>query len=285
MSVSLGTVANVIGADATPAAGDAVAASIGGKRTALCVGIDAYPAPDTLQGCVNDSRDWESLFQSMRYSVSTLRNAEATRAVITGALATYVSQMKAGDIFLFQYSGHGTQFPDDSGDEPDGKDEALCPVDMMTNGFIRDDEIRIILNRVPQGALAVAFMDCCHSGSIARMIRELGVEDSESRARAVDPTPEMVEVHRRTRSGGRVSVTPFRRDLLFAACRDDQVAFETAGHGDYTKLVVPIIRQSAYGMTNIAMQKLIQGAFGPGARQNPKLDCDTTAEARVFLQP
>jgi metacaspase-1 len=27
------------------------------------------------------------------------------------------------------YSGHGTQIPDDDGDEADGMDEALCPVD------------------------------------------------------------------------------------------------------------------------------------------------------------
>jgi hypothetical protein len=276
------------GAGTAPAPGNITsAAAPGGRRTALCVGVDAYPPPNTLQGCVNDSRDWEALFQSMQYTVSTLRDGEATRAGITNALARHVSEMKPGDIFLLQYAGHGTQFPDDTGDEPDNKDEALCPVDMMTNGFIRDDEIRLILNRVPQGALAVAFIDCCHSGSIVRMIRELGARDldSSSRPRAIDPTPEMIEVHRRTRRGGRAVATPFRRDILFAACRDDQVAFESAGHGDFTKAVVPIVRgSSGRGLTNIAIQKLIQEAFGAGARQNPMLDCDTAAESRQFLQ-
>jgi hypothetical protein len=262
-----------------------VSAPGAGKRLALCVGIDAYPAPSTLMGCVNDSRDWGALFQSMQYSVSTLTDGEATRAAITDALAQHVSQLQAGDIFLFQYSGHGTQFPDEFGDEPDGNDEAFCPVDMMTSGFIRDDEVRVILNRVPQGALAVAFIDCCHSGSITRMLRELGAEDrTGSRARAIVATPEMIDVHRRTRAAGRASASPFRSDVLFAACRDDQVAFETGGHGDYTKVVVPIIRQSA-GLSNLALQKLIQSAFGAGARQNPMLDCDTLAESRMFLQP
>ena len=217
----------------------------------------------------------------MQFTVSALRNAEATRAGITSALAGHVSRMKPGDVFLFQYAGHGTQFPDDTGDEPDGKDEALCPVDMMSSGFIRDDDVRTILNQVPQGALAVAFIDCCHSGSITRMMRELGAEDATgSRARAIDPTPEMIEVHRRTRSRGRAVVSPLRRDLLFAACRDDQVAFETAGHGDYTTLVVPIIKKNGTSLTNVALQKLIQGAFGAGARQNPKLDCDPLAESQ-----
>jgi len=257
-----------------------------GQRIALCVGIDAYPAPNTLQGCVNDSREWQALFESMHYTVATLRDGEATRAAITDALAQQVGQLKPGDVLLFQYAGHGTQFPDEFGDEPDGSDEAFCPVDMMTSGFLRDDEVRLILNEVPEGALAVAFIDCCHSGSITRMIRELGGEDrSVSRARAIVPTPEMVDVHRRTRKGGRATPPPFRGDVLFAACRDDQVAFETGGHGDYTTRVVPLIREHGAGLTNLSLQLLIQGAFGPGARQNPMLDCDPLAEARPFLQP
>jgi hypothetical protein len=262
-----------------------VPATSNGKRIALCVGIDQYASPNTLHGCVNDSRDWEALFQSMNYTVSTLRDGAATRAAITDGLASIVAQLNAGDVFLFQYAGHGVQFPDDSGDEPDGKDEALCPVDMMTAGFLRDDEIRAILNRVPAGALAIGFIDCCHSGSIARMIQTLGLDGATSLIRAIAPTPEMVEVHQRTKRGGRVVASPFRRDLLFAACRDDQVAFETSGHGDYTTLMVPIVRQRTAGMTNLALQKLIQAKFGAGARQNPMLDCDALAENQVFLQP
>ena len=274
------------GAAPAPRPGGPSPSAGGGSRTSLSVGIDSYPAPNELHGCVNDSLDWAALFQSMGHTVSALRNAEATRTAITDALAQHVGRMKSGDVFLFQYSGHGTQFPDDTGDEPDGKDEALCPVDMMTNGFIRDDDIRAILNRVPQGALAVAFIDCCHSGTIVRMARALGIEEATgSRARALDPTPEMVDVHHRTRSRGRTAVSPFRRDVLFAACRDDEVAFESGGHGDYTTAVVPIVRHRASGVTNLALQRLIQQAFGAGARQHPKLDCDVLAESQPFLQP
>jgi hypothetical protein len=118
------------------------------------------------------------------------------------------------------------------------------------------------------------------------MVRALGVEDgSGSRARAIDPTPEMIEVHHRTRSRGRAVVTPFRRDILFAACRDDEVAFEKGGHGDYTTAAIPIIRQQGPRVTNLALQQSIQQAFGAGARQHPRLDCDVVAESRPFLQP
>jgi hypothetical protein len=273
-------------APSTMAAEGPMLSAANGRRIALCIGIDEYAAPHTLRGCVNDSEDWAELFRSMNYTVATLRNRAATRAAITQALASHVAELKSGDVLLFQYAGHGVQFPDDSADEPDGKDEALCPADMMTAGFIRDDEIRLILNRIPPGALAIGFIDCCHSGSITRMIRLLGMDAVEdSRIRAIDPTPEMVAIHQQTKKGGRAVATSFRRDLLFAACRDDQVAFETAGHGDYTKLVVPIVRQRPDNLTNLALQKLIQGAFGPGGRQNPMLDCDPLAENQRFLQP
>ncbi len=276
------------GPAATPGAGTTpLPPGSGGRRRALalCVGIDAYPEPDTLLGCVNDSRDWEQWFREMPCDVTSLHNGQATRAAITTALAEHVARLGAGDLLLFQYSGHGVQFPDQSGDELDNKDEALCPVDMMTAGFIRDDEIREILNHVPAGALVVSFIDCCHSGSIVRMLRALDATPPASRARAIVPTAEMVRVHRRTRVAGRASIPLVRRDVLFAACRDDQVAFETGGHGDYTQAIIPLLRQRSPGVTNAQLQGLIQQRFGADAKQNPKLDCDADAEQRAFLQP
>lgn len=260
-----------------------------GARTALCIGIDAYPEPQTLLGCVNDSRAWGDLFTALGYTVSFFHNEAATRSAITDTLALQVRQLRPGDIFLLQYAGHGTQFPDDSGDEPDGQDEALCPVDMMTAGFIRDDEIRTIMNRIPDGARVIAFIDCCHSSSMARAAGGTAVPIG-SRARAIIPTPAMIAVHQRTRKGGKASKPQLRRDIVFAACRDDQVAYETEDHGDFTKLVIPLIRNvadgmSANAMTNLAMQTLIQQAFGADARQHPTLDCDPLDENHSFLQP
>jgi len=255
-----------------------------GARTALCIGIDAYPDPQTLFGCVNDSREWGTLFQALGFTVTSLHNDAATRSAITDTLALHVRQLRAGDIFLLQYAGHGTQFPDDTGDEPDGKDEALCPVDMMTAGFIRDDEIRTIMNRIPDGARVIAFIDCCHSSSMARAAGRPAIPPG-SRARAITPTPAMVEVHQRTRKGGRAKKPQSRRDIVFAACRDDQLAFETEDHGDFTRLVIPLIKERAEGVTNAAMQSLIIAAFGNAARQNPTLDCDPLDENHSFLQP
>ena len=47
-----------------------------------------------------------------------------------------------GRVFIVQYSGHGTQLPDNNGDEQDGYDEALY----LYDGALRDDEIAALLN-------------------------------------------------------------------------------------------------------------------------------------------
>eukprot|EP00741_Cyanophora_paradoxa_P008548 tig00001339_g8273.t1 len=94
---------------------------------------------------------------------------QPTKRNIMAALNWLASGARPGDQLFFQYSGHGTQVSDRSGDEADGQDEALCPVDCMEqgpSGYIVDDELRqVLVNRLPPGATLVVVLDCCHSGT------------------------------------------------------------------------------------------------------------------------
>lgn len=47
--------------------------------------------------------------------------------------------------YFFHYSGHGGQVKDEAGDEEDGYDETIMPVDFMTNGQIIDDELHALM--------------------------------------------------------------------------------------------------------------------------------------------
>lgn len=68
--------------------------------------------------------------------------------------------------FFFHYSGHGGQAKDEDGDEDDGHDETIYPVDHEEAGVIVDDEMHAILvHPLPAGCRLTAIMDCCHSGS------------------------------------------------------------------------------------------------------------------------
>ena len=54
-----------------------------------------------------------------------------------------------------------------NGDERDGKDETLIPVDYKTKGQITDDVVlsNLVLD-VPAGAMLTAVIDACHSGTV-----------------------------------------------------------------------------------------------------------------------
>ena len=62
-----------------------------GARKALCIGIDAYPAPNRLGGCVADMNAWSARFQSLGFSVTTLSDEAATREAILGTLRDMIA--------------------------------------------------------------------------------------------------------------------------------------------------------------------------------------------------
>jgi hypothetical protein len=68
--------------------------------------------------------------------------------------------------YFFHYSGHGGQVEDQDGDEDDGFDETIYPVDHERAGVIIDDTMHeIMVHSLPAGCRLTAIMDCCHSGS------------------------------------------------------------------------------------------------------------------------
>ncbi|RZR72994.1 hypothetical protein BHM03_00019014 [Ensete ventricosum] len=90
-----------------------------------------------------------------------------TKENLRMAMRWLVSGCESGDSLVFHFSGHGVQRLDPSGDEVDGLDEALCPLDFEANGSIVDDEINETLVRpLPRGVKLHALVDSCHSGTV-----------------------------------------------------------------------------------------------------------------------
>ena len=66
-------------------------------------------------------------------------------------------QSSQKSLFLFQSK-------DGEGDEVDGYDETICPVDYASSGQIVDDEMNALLvQRLPPGVRLTAIFDSCHS--------------------------------------------------------------------------------------------------------------------------
>ncbi|PRQ57101.1 putative Caspase-like domain-containing protein [Rosa chinensis] len=87
---------------------------------------------------------------------------------IKGALRWLVQGCQPGDSLLFYFSGHGSQLREQyRGDELDGYDETLCPLDVETQGMIRDDWINATIVRpIPYRVKLHAIIDSCNSGTM-----------------------------------------------------------------------------------------------------------------------
>ncbi len=112
------------------------------------------------------------------------------RAAILDAMAQVAADSATGDTVVFYFSGHGSQAPDDDGDEPGGQDEILLPMDAKgwkgavgeVENSIRDDELRDWAQALlARGVQVVGVIDACHSGTGFRATAGAGT------ARVVDP--------------------------------------------------------------------------------------------------
>ncbi|MFT3719863.1 caspase family protein [Pseudorhodoferax sp.] len=141
-------------------------------KTALCIGINDYPGTHMdLRGCVNDAQDWAAELAARGFAVTTLLDAQATRAAMAQGFQAAVGGAQKGDVVVITYSGHGTYVPDLNGDEADGLDEALCPYDLQTGGgALLDDEIHAIFAARAAGVRLVLISDSCHSGTVTRAV-------------------------------------------------------------------------------------------------------------------
>ena len=67
---------------------------------------------------------------------------------------------------MLTFTGHGGQTIDQDGDEDDGYDEVIYPVDFRATTHITDDEMhRIMVRSLMPGVRLTAIFDSCHSGS------------------------------------------------------------------------------------------------------------------------
>ena len=290
------TVAPAAVTAASVASGGKPAAAHTGRRLALCVGIDAYPAPDTLAGCVNDARAWKRVFaETLHFDrVDELLNGDATRANIVSAMKGLLKEAQPGDVVAFQYSGHGTSLPDDDGDERDDTDEALVPVDFASAQFLTDDDLRTILTEgLKEGVSLTLFMDCCHSGTITRMLGRGAppvLPGVKARFMRFDPQGEIVQRYLANRpaqrSAGATRSFTDRSSLRwvnFSACDATEVAYESHGSGDFTRCATALLG-GGIDISNAEFQRNVVKRFGENRRQTPQLDCPTAAEDTLLLQ-
>lgn len=143
----------------------------GGTKRALLIGINYTGSSNALKGSINDVKMVKALLLSIGYeekNILTLTDdgQPPTKQNILRYISVCVSNTKAGDTLFFHYSGHGTQVPDKDGDEDDGMDEAIVPLDYVNAGLITDDALKgYLIDPLPQDSNLFITLDCCNSGT------------------------------------------------------------------------------------------------------------------------
>lgn len=154
---------------------------------ALLVGVGNYARVSGLTGIDIDLDTMRNLAPLLGYAdIEVLQDGQATHANVRAALERLIRDLGPDDRALFYFSGHGAQFKDASGDEADGKDEALLLYDSDWNektqeakNVLLDDELATLLAQRKNGELLM-LVDACHSGTVDKSIRGTRrVDDSE----------------------------------------------------------------------------------------------------------
>eukprot|EP00545_Synedropsis_sp_CCMP1620_P009661 CAMPEP_0119019954 /NCGR_PEP_ID=MMETSP1176-20130426/23029_1 /TAXON_ID=265551 /ORGANISM="Synedropsis recta cf, Strain CCMP1620" /LENGTH=387 /DNA_ID=CAMNT_0006974291 /DNA_START=117 /DNA_END=1280 /DNA_ORIENTATION=+ len=153
-----------------------VPADCPGTKRALLIGINYVGHKQgQLSGCHNDVLNmkeyiikvWNFEEENITVLLDDGEHTEPTKENILAAYEKLVSESQEGDAAFCHYSGHGGKLKDDDNDEKDGYDETLVPVDYMTCGQIRDDDLfRTLISPMASGVTLTCIMDCCHSGTV-----------------------------------------------------------------------------------------------------------------------
>jgi hypothetical protein len=155
-----------------PSLGSPRQASVqGGARVfAIMVGISEYG--DVANDLPYTDEDAEKLAETLQRegvlnaSSVILTNAEATVGGVRRAFASVARQAGPDDMFLFFFSGHGSQTDGQvSALEPDGRTESI----VLTDGELTDQDMAQLFDGL-NTRLSLLVLDSCFSGGFARNV-------------------------------------------------------------------------------------------------------------------
>ncbi|XP_024968357.1 metacaspase-1-like [Cynara cardunculus var. scolymus] len=268
-----------------------------GKKRAVLCGVTYNGHKKKLEASVRNVRSMQQLLVNKlgfpNASILILTEEESDRSRIPTkrniqmALRWLVQGCQSGDSLMFYYAGHGCQVPDEDGDEIDGYDEALCPLDYKVVGTILDDEINAtIVAPLPRGATLHSFVDTCFSGTVLDLpflckINKDGLY--------------MWEEHQHSNKG-----TNGGKAFCISACADDQNSADTSAFtgnpiGAFTFSFIQAIESESkltYGRLLSSMRKKVHQAqqvvgrfvpFASSMSQEPQLSSSTRFE--IYSEP
>lgn len=220
-----------------------------------------------LNACERDALDMTKIAKEHGFQTETILTAKATRKKIRTTLSNAAQKLKAGDIFLITYSGHGGQVPDYSGDEAeivkgDDTDETWC----LFDGQMLDDELNLLYANFDKDVRILVFSDSCHSGTVTRNVQD------EIEAEA-DPTlgaPRMMrdedaiqtffaneEFYKSVGESMPKSIDIAAPILLISGCQDEQLSRDGMINGRFTGNLKKVLAEGGFNNYREFHQKIL----------------------------
>jgi pimeloyl-ACP methyl ester carboxylesterase len=238
---------------------------------ALLVGINDYPNPYELDGCIADVRSideylrgWVNTNQGYQVDPLVLTDRAATRQGIIDGFRTHLGRARGEDVALFYFCGHGSQTPAPEQfrpTTPSGLMETLVCYDSRRGGWdLADKELALLIDEVARKdpdnpPHIVVILDCCHSGSGTRAAGH----DSKTRRISTlqGPRPAEMFLAAPTAAGSRGesgwALGGSGRHVLLAACRNDEEAREGSDEGEqqgvFSHCLLNVLRQASGPLT------------------------------------
>ncbi|KAI5116475.1 hypothetical protein M0805_003504 [Coniferiporia weirii] len=287
-----------------------------GRKKALCIGINYIGQPNELNGCINDARGIRD-FLIKRYNFlegdivlltddGKTQRERPTKKNIMDAMHWLVQGAHPHDSLVFHYSGHGGQTEDLDGDESDGYDEVIFPVDWKKRGHILDDDMHtIMVKSLPAGCR----LTCCHSGSsldlpymygtggklkkepnFTRAARERSLDAQGPRddhvnslTRAFNGLMRQADTRKPVRYTGRIKTSP--ADVIsWSGCKDSQTSADTYEAGKATGAMSYAFMKTLKENPNQSYQELltnIRRILKHQFSQKPQLSSSHPIDTRV----
>ena len=211
------------------------------RKRAFMVGISHYDTALTgyqwnnING-VEDIKLLSPILKKQGFYLTTLLDEQATYQNITNQLSTFTNQTKKGDIVYLHFSAHGQPVEDLSGDEEDGWDEAIIPIDAYKNykkgvyegkKHLLDDQLNTYIKKLRTKIGTTGFLyvviDACHAGTSSR------ANDETVRGTKVGFTynNKVFKPSTQKKSHYKVEATPKMSHVMYLeACRPEQVNME-----------------------------------------------------------
>ncbi|KAI0794948.1 peptidase C14, caspase domain-containing protein [Abortiporus biennis] len=209
-----------------------------GRKKALCIGINYFGQPNQLSGCVNDAKNVKKfLMRHHHYRENDIvllvddspnPREHPTKANILDAMHWLVRGACENDSLFLHYSGHGGQVKDRDGDEVDGYDEVIMPLDYRRAGVLIDDvSSGSLVKSLPEGCRLTALFDSCHSGSALDLPY---LYHTNGRIKGSQVKPKHVRL-KATNADVVSTVQYIPRVISWSGCKDSQTSADTVEDG------------------------------------------------------